>query len=101
MCGEESSTMDIQKLVENEVEKIPQNLKPVFARAKQQDTDQVTMTLSYMAYAYGKAFIEYAERALDDWPKKRLHHSADGLPRTAFDGVVPKVGHRRVRKLHG
>jgi hypothetical protein len=62
--------MDIEKLVEKEVEKIPQNLKPVFARAKQEDIDQISMTLSYMAYAYGKGFTEYAERALDDWPKK-------------------------------
>lgn len=62
--------MDIQKLVEKEVEKIPQNLKPVFARAKPEDTDQISMTLSYMAYAYGKGFTEYVERALDDWPKK-------------------------------
>jgi hypothetical protein len=62
--------VDIQKLVEEEVEKIPQNLEPVFERAKQGDPDEVTMTMSYMAYAYGRGFTDYAERALDDWPKK-------------------------------
>jgi hypothetical protein len=62
--------VDIQKLVEKEVERIPQNLKPVFERATKEDIDQISMTMSYMAYAYGKGFTEYAERALDDWPKK-------------------------------
>ena len=62
--------VDIQKFVEKEVEKIPQNLKPVFARATKEDTGQISMTMSYMAYAYGKGFTEYAARALDDWPKK-------------------------------
>lgn len=62
--------MDIQKLVETEIAKIPQNMKPVFERAAHEDTDQITMTLSYMAFAYGKAFTNYAEIALDDWPKK-------------------------------
>jgi hypothetical protein len=61
---------DVQKLVENEVEQIPKKLKPVFERATKEDIDQVSMTMSYMAYAYGKGFTEYAERALDDWPKK-------------------------------
>lgn len=61
--------VDIQKLVEDEVERIPQNLKPVFERAKKEDTDQIIMTMSYMAYAYGKAFTEYAGPALDDWPR--------------------------------
>jgi len=61
---------DIQKLVENEVERIPKKLKPVFERATKEDIDQISMTMSYMAYAYGKGFTEYAERALDDWPKK-------------------------------
>jgi hypothetical protein len=61
---------DVQKLVENEVEQIPKKLKPVFERATKEDIDQISMTMSYMAYAYGKGFTEYAERALDDWPKK-------------------------------
>lgn len=61
---------DIEALVENEIEKIPQKLKPVFKKAAKEDIDQISMTMSYMAYAYGKAFTEYAERALDDWPKK-------------------------------
>ena len=61
---------NIEKLVEKEVETIPQNVKPVFERATKEDINQITMTMSYMAYAYGKGFTEYAERALDDWPKK-------------------------------
>ena len=61
---------DIAKLVESEVERIPQNLKPVFERATKQDINQISMSMSYMAYAYGRGFTEYAERALDDWPKK-------------------------------
>jgi hypothetical protein len=28
------------------------------------------MNLGYMAYAYGRAFTEFADGALDDWPKK-------------------------------
>jgi hypothetical protein len=61
---------DIEELVENEIKQIPQKLKPVFEKATKEDIDQISMTTSYMAYAYGKAFTEYAERALDDWPKK-------------------------------
>ena len=56
--------VDIQKFVEKEVERIPQNLKPVFERAAKEDIDQISMTMSYMAYAYGNGFTEYAERAL-------------------------------------
>jgi hypothetical protein len=62
--------VDIQKFLEKEVEIIPQDLKPVFERATKEDIGQISMTMSYMAYAYGKSFTEYAERALDDWPKK-------------------------------
>ncbi len=61
---------DIEKLVEAEFKAIPDNVKPVFERATKDDIDQIMMTMSYMAYAYGKGFTEYAERALDDWPKK-------------------------------
>src|ERR1700721_4639666 len=62
--------VDLQTLTDTEVAKIPQQLKPVFKLAEKEDTDQVMMTMGYMAYAYGKAFTGYAEHALDDWPKK-------------------------------
>lgn len=62
--------VDIQKLVEKGSRKNSSELKPVFERATKEDIDQISMTISYMAYAYGKGFTEYAERALDDWPKK-------------------------------
>jgi hypothetical protein len=66
----ETTMVDIQKFVEKEAEGIPQILKPVFERATKGDIDEITMTMSYMAYAYGKGFTEYAARALDDWPKR-------------------------------
>jgi hypothetical protein len=62
--------MDLQKLIDEAASNIPKDLKPIFERASQGDHDQITMTLSYMAYAYGKAFTEYVEGALDDWPKR-------------------------------
>jgi hypothetical protein len=54
-----------------ELNRVPQALKPFFTKAQDGDLDgQVMMTMSYMVYAYGRAFEEFAIAALNDWPKK-------------------------------
>ena len=60
----------VRALVEGELERMPAQLKPLIQKGAKDDPDQIFMRLSYMAYAYGRAFTEFAEGALDDWPKK-------------------------------
>jgi hypothetical protein len=60
----------IRELLEGEWGRIPAKLKPFIEAAAEHDPDQISMTLGYMAYAYGRAFTEFAAGALDDWPKK-------------------------------
>jgi hypothetical protein len=60
----------VRSLVEGELGRIPAELKPFIEKGAKDDPDQIFMELSYMAYAYGRAFTEFAEGALDDWPKK-------------------------------
>jgi hypothetical protein len=60
----------VRTLVEAELGRIPAQLKPFIQKGAKDDPDQIFMKLGYMAYAYGRAFTEFAEDALDDWPKK-------------------------------
>jgi hypothetical protein len=60
----------VRSLVEAELGQLPAKLIPIFEKAAKDDPDQIFMNLNYMAYAYGRAFTEFAEGALDDWPKK-------------------------------
>jgi hypothetical protein len=61
----------LEELVGDELSQVPAQLKPFFTKAKKDDFDgKVMMTLPYMAYAYGRAFEEFAIAALNDWPKK-------------------------------
>src|SRR4051794_15850300 len=61
----------IAALVGNELDRVPSQLKPFMERAGTDDPDQqVMMTLGYMAYAYGRAFEEFAVEAAKDWPRK-------------------------------
>ncbi|MGH6673530.1 MAG: hypothetical protein ACRECV_16380 [Xanthobacteraceae bacterium] len=58
-------------LVRAELDHVPVHLKPFFAEAQKEDfDDQIMMTMGYMAYAYGRAFEEFAVGALNAWPKK-------------------------------
>jgi Domain of unknown function (DUF4145) len=61
----------VRRLVESELGRLPVESKPFFEKAAKHDPDQSFMNLSYMAYAYGRAFTEFAEGALDNWPKKQ------------------------------
>ena len=61
----------LDELMQAELNHVPQGLKPFFTKAQEGDFDgQVMMTMSYMAYAYGRAFEEFAVAGLNDWPKK-------------------------------
>jgi hypothetical protein len=60
----------VRALVEGELERIPAQLKTFIHEGAKDDPDQIFMNLGYMAYAYGRASTEFAEGALDDWPKK-------------------------------
>jgi hypothetical protein len=60
----------VEALVEGELGRIPAQLKPFFQKGAKDDPDQIFMNLGYMAYAYGRAFTNFAEGALEDWPKK-------------------------------
>jgi hypothetical protein len=60
----------IDALVQGELGKIPSQLTSFIEQAARNDPNKISMTWEYMAYAYGRAFTEFAETALDDWPKK-------------------------------
>src|ERR1043166_659256 len=61
----------IETLVEGELDQVPSQLRPFMEKAGKDDFDQhAMMNLGYMAYAYGRAFEEFAIDAIKDWPKK-------------------------------
>jgi len=61
----------IAALVDGELDRVPSQLKPFMEKAGKDDLDQqVMMTLGCMAYAYGRAFEEFAIEAVKAWPKK-------------------------------
>jgi hypothetical protein len=61
----------LDELVRPELDHVPGHLKPFFSKAQKGDLDgQIMMTMGYMAYAYGRAFEEFAVGALKEWPKK-------------------------------
>ena len=61
----------IAALVGGELDRVPSQLRPFMEKAGKDDPDQkVMMTLGYMAYAYGRAFEEFATEAVKEWPKK-------------------------------
>jgi hypothetical protein len=58
-------------LIGGELDQVPSQLRPFMEKAgKDAPHQQVMMTMSYMAYAYGRAFEEFAIEAVKDWPKK-------------------------------
>jgi len=61
----------VRALIESELGRLPAKLKPFIQKIGKDDPDnKIFMTLSFMGYAYGEAFTQLAESALDDWPKK-------------------------------
>jgi hypothetical protein len=61
---------EIEKLIEGELNRIPDQIKPFLHKADADVEAKTFMTLGLMAYAYGRAFEELAESALMQWPKK-------------------------------
>jgi hypothetical protein len=60
----------VDALTVGEVGQMPAQLKQFIQKGAQDDPDQIFMKLGYMAHAYGSAFTQLAESALEDWPKK-------------------------------
>ena len=61
----------LEELVRVELDQVPSHLKPFFNKTHEGDPDgRIMMTMGYMAYAYGRAFEEFAVGALEEWPKK-------------------------------
>ena len=61
----------LEELVRGELDQVPGHLKPFFNKTQESDPDgRIMMTMGYMAYAYGRAFEEFAVGALEGWPTK-------------------------------